>query len=165
MQELQLQSHTHTQITVRIKHICWCIRPWGLAVLPRMMDVFSITLPSGEDEKYLPLAALRLHRPSRRAEQPERVFTSPATSSAFLSSLLPFLAQRSQAAILWVLHWLRKACSTKTKGMDFCFPGHSVLLPQCTWNGCYSKRHLCYLALRWCDFNCFTSVSLLRRCF
>lgn len=142
----------HSQVTVRIKHRCWCTRSWGLAVLPRALGVFSLALSMGR------ISSTCLLQPSgsagywARAMQPERVFASPATLSAFLSSLLPFSSSGSQAAILSVPDWLRKACNTRTKGTDFCFPGYSVILLGCACKWHYFKRQLCYLAMCWRDF-------------
>lgn len=107
-----------------------------------------------------------LSQPSGSAgQQPECLLLLPHCQPFCPASSL-LLAQRSQAAILSVLHRLRKACSTKTKGVDFCFPSCSVLLPWCTWSGFYSKRQLCCLVVHcWVFRNqIVTAISLVLVC-
>lgn len=96
--------------TVQVKCRCWCLNELvGLAVLCKMLAVFSITVPSGKHGKHLPLQSL-----GSRCQQPEGVFASPATAQPGCPASFLFLTQRSQAAVLSVLHWTReekKGCS------------------------------------------------------
>lgn len=69
----------------------------GLAVLCRMLGVFSITVPTGKHDKYLLVFP------------PEGMLASPAEGQPFCPASSLFLTRRSQAAILSVPHWPGKA--------------------------------------------------------
>lgn len=80
----------------------------GLAVLCRILGVFSIPVPKGKHGKYL------LSQSSgSTGQQPEGVCASPATGQPFCPASSLFLTQRSQAEGLSVLHWPRKAPTQK----------------------------------------------------
>lgn len=130
--------------TVQVKCRCWCLNQLvGLAVLCKMLAVFSITVPRGKHASTCPCSP---RAPEASSQQPEGVF-APATAQPGCPASSLFLTQRSQAAVLPGF-----TGPEKTKGTEFCFPAHLVLILWWTWKWCYPKGRLCYLGVHWWEF-------------
>lgn len=123
--------------TVRVKCRCWCLRPWVWLFCAGCWVCSASQFPRASMTSTCWYSLLRecwllLLQVSLSVQPPP------------FSSLEDPRLQFCQCSLA------RE--STKTKGMEFCFPDHSVMVLWWTWKWCYPKRHFCCLGVHWWDF-------------